>query len=135
MILGVLPRIQPNATDTKKFLINGDVKKCLQEKLEDLVSPNAKSLYLFLECPQVPKTKRPKPKELVVEVLNQYAPYNIYICFIFTDVWNSRFKLLDYTTDDKNNARLCTIDLPESRFADWLISYRISATTGPDNLP
>jgi len=83
--------MQPNATDTKpsNFLNEENVKQCLQEKLEDLVSPNAKSLHLFIECPQVPKTKKPKPKEFVVEVLDQYAPYNIYIYALhFTDIWN-----------------------------------------------
>ncbi len=91
MTLDVVLKIEPSATDTESgnFLDNvafGDLKKCVQEKLESLLSPNSKSLYLFIECPQVAK-KKPKPKDSVIGVLNQYAPYNIYVLY-FTDVWN-----------------------------------------------
>jgi len=46
-----------------------------------------------------------------------------------------RFKLLDYCTTDKENGRIATIDVPENRFADWLIAYRITATATHEDTP
>jgi len=45
-----------------------------------------------------------------------------------------RFKLLDYCTHDKINSRIATIEVPEDRFAEWLITYRITATANEDTL-
>lgn len=78
----ILGETNPSANGSKSKLnlekVN-DVKKCLLEKLEELLPPNSTSLYLFVQCPQGPKNR--KIKDIVTEILDQYAPYNFGVIY------------------------------------------------------
>jgi len=111
-------------SETLENMAAGTAKNKVQERLENLLSPEAKSLSMTINCG--PGKPGKKVKEAVTTILDKYV--SILSWFRLLSI-ASRFKLLDYTTD---NGRISIIDVPEDQLPAWLVAYRIAATQPED---
>ncbi|KAJ3502041.1 hypothetical protein NLJ89_g9065 [Agrocybe chaxingu] len=109
---GVEGEVAENPLDTADTITldglgPGDAKKRVQEKLEELLSPTAKSLKLTI-TPAKGKDGKKHTKGLT----------DIFVMFL----------LLDYTKTSTDAIKMSRIDIPPEDFATWLTAYRIAAT-------
>jgi len=109
-------------------MTGNNAKAKVQERLEKLLSPEAKSLSMTI-ISGVGKPGK-KVKEAAIVVLDKYVSFSLWFLMAYTCF---SFRLLDYTTDDKNNGRITIINVPENKFADWLVAYRMAATQQPED--
>ncbi|KDR75044.1 hypothetical protein GALMADRAFT_248899 [Galerina marginata CBS 339.88] len=80
----------------------------VDEKIEELLKPSARSLHLtFTATKKAADTKRQK-----TTIIPRLESYN----------------LTNFITENLNNKKISTIDVPEEHFADWLNGYRVTST-------
>jgi len=78
----------PRPNDTENYislegLTPGDAKKRVQEKLEELLFPAAKSLDLSVQCPSGGLGK--KHRQAVAEIIKQYVQRDLFLVILIQD--------------------------------------------------